>query len=97
MQEQVLRSILENQSAEKAVETVRASIQQLKNNKFPVEVLTIRKTLTKPLEKYVMNAPHVNVARKLLNEGQSVNVGEKVAYVIVRGSGALCQKAMPPK
>ena len=95
VQEQVLRSILEDQSTERAEEAVRIAIEQIRNGELPVSELAIHKTLTKPLEKYTVRAPHVEVARKLLSEGQTVAVGEKVSYVIVNGPGALFQKARP--
>jgi DNA polymerase I len=91
----VLEKILQDQSPEKAVETVRATIRKLKNGEIPIADLTIRKTLTKPIEKYAVRAPHVEVARKLMKEGWTLTVGDKVAYVIVKGPGNLFQKAKP--
>ena len=44
----------------------------------------------------VLTENFFSVARKLLNEGRSVTVGEKVAYAIVKGPGALFQKAKTP-
>jgi len=35
------------------------------------------------------------VAKKLANEGWHVTVGDKVAYVIVKGKGPLFQRAKP--
>ncbi len=95
VQEHVLEKILQDQSPEKAVETVRATIRKLKNGEVPIADLTIRKTLTKPIEKYAVRVPHVEVARKLMKEGWTLTVGDKVAYVIVKGPGNLFQKAKP--
>jgi DNA polymerase I len=95
VQEHVLEKILQDQSPEKAVETVRAMIRKLKNGEVPIADLTIRKTLTKPIEQYAVRAPHVEVARKLMKEGWTLTVGDKVAYVIVKGPGNLFQKAKP--
>ena len=95
VQEEVLEKILQDQSPEKAVEAVRAIIRKLENGEVPIAELTIRKTLTKPIEKYAVRVPHVEVARKLLKEGWTLTVGDKVAYVIVKGSGKLFQKAKP--
>ena len=95
VQEEVLEKILQDQSPEKAVEAVRAIIRKLENGEVPIAELTIRKTLTKPIEKYAVRVPHVEVARKLLKEGWTLTVGDKVAYVIVKGSGKLFQKAQP--
>ncbi len=95
VQEQVLENILRDQSSEKAVETVRATIRKLQKGEVPIADLTIRKTLTKPIEKYVVRAPHVEVAKKLMKQGWDLAVGDKVGYVIAKGPGKLFQKARP--
>jgi DNA polymerase I len=95
VQEEVLKRILQDESPQKAVEAVRAIIRKLGKGEIPLTDLTIRKTLTKPIESYAVRAPHVEVARKLLNDGWTLTIGDKVAYIIVRGSGKLFQKAKP--
>jgi DNA polymerase I len=95
VQEQVLREILANNSTEKAIEAVKATIRRLRNGEVPIADLTIRKTLTKRLEKYAVRAPHVEVARKLISEGWRLSVGDKVSYVITKGPGNLFKKARP--
>jgi DNA polymerase I len=95
VQEQVLQSILTRDSTGEAIEGVRETIRRLRRGEVPIADLTIRKTLTKPLEKYEVRAPHVEVARKLMAQGWHVMLGDKVAYVIVKGSGKLFQKAKP--
>jgi DNA polymerase I len=95
VQEEVLKRILMDQSPERAVEAVRATIRRLQKGEVPIADLTIRKTLTKPIEKYAVRAPHVEVARRLMKEGWTLTVGDKVAYVITKGSGRLFEKAKP--
>lgn len=95
VQEQVLDSILREQSTEKALERVRTTIERLRNGKVPIVDLTIRKTLTKPIEKYRVRSPHVEVAKKLLKGGWSISVGDKIGYVITKGKGKLFEKAEP--
>ena len=95
VQEQVLQSILIHESTAKAIDTVRETIRRLQKGEIPIADLTIRKTLTKPIEKYRVRAPQVEVARKLMTEGWRITLGDKVAYVIVKGSGKLFQKAKP--
>jgi len=96
VQEQVLVRILRDQSSEKAIQDVRATIRKIKNGEVAMSDLTIRKTLTKQIEDYKVRTPHVEVAKLLVREGWELGVGDKVAYVIVRGSGKLFQKAKPP-
>jgi DNA polymerase I len=95
VQEQVLAHILQDQSTEKAVDSVRATIRRLRNGQVPLADLTIRKTLTKPIEDYAVRTPHVEVAKLLVKQGWDLTVGDKVAYVITKGSGKLFQKAKP--
>ena len=76
-------------------EQVRTTIRRLKNAEVPIADLTIRKTLTKPIEDYAVRTPHVEVARKLLKQGWDLGLGDKVGYVIVKGPERLFQKAKP--
>jgi len=95
VQEEVLGKILREQSPERAVEVVKATIRRLHKGQVPLADLTIRKTLTKPIEKYAVRTPHVEVAKQLIKEGWTLTVGDKVAYVITRGPGSLFKKAKP--
>jgi DNA polymerase I len=51
--------------------------------------------LTKRPDEYEVNAPHVEVARKMAKEGWPVSVGDKVGFIITKKSGKLYQKAEP--
>ena len=95
VQEQVLQSILIRQSTTDAIETVRENIRRLRQGEVSIADLVIRKALTKPIEKYKVRVPHVEVAKMLVTEGWRITLGDKVAYVIVKGSGKLFQKARP--
>src|SRR5207253_4970437 len=55
----------------------------------------IWKTLTKPVEAYEVNAPHVEVAKKMAKDGWPVTAGDKVGFVITKRTGKLFQKAEP--
>jgi DNA polymerase I len=96
VQRQVLIRVLRDQSTGKAIEDVRTTIRKLKDGEVPMSSLTIRKSLTKPIEDYKVRTPHVEVAKMLVKQGWDLGVGDKVAYVIVKGSGNLFQKARPP-
>ena len=95
VQEDVLVSILRNKSTEEAIGKVKSTIQKLKRGEVPVLDLAIRKGLTKPVDEYVVRAPHAEVAKKLLREGWDLGPGDQVAYVIVKGPGKLYEKAEP--
>jgi DNA polymerase I len=95
VQEQVLQSILIHGSTTEAIERVRETIRRLQRGEISISDLAIRKTLTKPIEKYRVRTPHVEASRKLMKQGWSITVGDRVAYVIVKGPGKLFQKAKP--
>jgi len=95
VQEKVIEIVLKEGSVSKAVDYVRNIISMLKQGKIPIDKLIIWKTLTKRLEEYAVDAPHVVAAKRLIEAGGRVTVGEKIGYVIVKGSGKLSERAMP--
>jgi len=94
-QERVLELILKEKSVEKAVEFVKSLIKDLREYKVPYRDLIIWKTLTRPVEKYKVNAPHIEAARILKRLGWGLTVGDQVGYVITQGSGRLYERAKP--
>ena len=95
VQDNVLQAILKQRSIELAVAGVRDVVVHLRRGEFPMEAFVIRKTLTKPIERYRVRTPQSEVARELARAGWEIGVGDKVAYVIVKGEGTLFQKARP--
>lgn len=95
VQEKVLEIILKEKSHKKAVDFIRRFISDLRERRVSYKDLVIWKTLTRPLEKYKVRAPHVEAARKLVKEGWELSVDDKIGYVIVSGSGRLHEKAKP--
>ena len=95
VQEGVVEILLKKGSVEEAVEYVRRVVSDLTQGKIPLEKLVIWKTLTKPIEEYEAEAPHVLVAKKLMRLGYKVEVGDKVGYIIVKGSGKISERAEP--
>jgi len=95
VQEKVLEIILKEQKREKAVSFVRQYISDLRQRRVPYRNLIIWKTLTKPVEKYAVRAPHVEAAKTLMKEGWELSMGDKIGYVIVAGAGRLYEKAKP--
>ena len=65
------------------------------NSVLPISRFTIWKTLTKRPGEYEVHAPHVEAAKKLLEQGWTIGPGDRVGYVIVKRQGKLYQKAEP--
>ena len=95
VQNEVLRLVLEDGKPSRARSYVTNLVRDLKSAKVPKSSLVIWKTLTKRPDDYEVNAPHVEVARKMGKEGWSVSVGDKVGFIITRKTGKLYQKAEP--
>lgn len=95
VQEKVMEIILKEGSVDKAVEYVRRVIRDLREGRIPISKLIIWKTISKRLEEYEVEAPHVAVARKMIEMGLKVSVGMKIGYVITKGSGKLADRAVP--
>ncbi|MDH5795672.1 MAG: DNA polymerase II, partial [Candidatus Bathyarchaeota archaeon] len=73
----------------------RTLIADLREREIPYRDLVVWKTLTKPVGKYEVNAPHVRAAKILEEKGWALTAGDKVGYVITRGSGRLYERAKP--
>ncbi|MET1160224.1 MAG: DNA polymerase II [Thermoprotei archaeon] len=95
VQEKVTEILLKKGSVDEAINYVRRVIMDLKQGKIPIEKLVIWKTLSKRLEEYTAEAPHVVAARKLLKAGIKVSVNDKIGYVIVKGVGKVSSRAEP--
>ena len=95
VQEKVTEILLKEGSVNKAIEYVKEIISNLKQGKIPIEKLVIWKTLTKKIEEYSAEAPHVAAARKLLKAGIKVSVNDKIGYVVVKGVGKISSRAEP--
>lgn len=95
VQEKVTEIILKKGSIDEAIEYVRKILADLRKGKIPIEKLVIWKTLSKRLEEYSVDAPHVAAARKLLKAGIKVSANDKIGYVIVKGVGKISSRAEP--
>jgi len=95
VQEEVAKIVLTTKNVNEAVNYVRKIIEELRANKISLEKLIIWKTLTKKAEEYEVEAPHVAAAKRLEKLGIRVDVGNKIGYVIVKGSGSVSSRARP--
>ena len=95
VQNEVLRLVLEDGNPSRARSYVTDLVKDLKSAEVPKSSLVIWKTLTKRPDDYEVNAPHVEVARKMAKEGWPVSVGDKVGFIITKRPGKLYQKAEP--
>src|SRR5436853_1002513 len=95
VQNTVLRMVLEDADPSRAAAYVQDLTRNLKSKKLSLSSFIVWKTLAKPVEAYEVNAPHVEVAKKMAKDGWPVTAGDKVGLVITKRSGKLFQKAEP--
>lgn len=95
VQNTVLRMVLEDANPSRATTYVQDLTSNLKSKRLPLSSFIIWKTLTKPVGAYEVNAPHVEVAKKMAKDGWPVTAGDKVGFVITNRPGKLFQKAEP--
>jgi len=91
-QKKVLREVLED-DVDAAAETVKTTIERLKDGEVPVEDLRIYTSLTKEPEEYGSKAPHVEAAKRAKKRGEDISPGETISYVITRGAGTISDRA----
>lgn len=94
-QEEVLMAILREGNTDKAIEAVKKVLKKIKSGNVNYKELIIHTQITKNLNDYKQVGPHVIAARRLEEHGITVTKGTIVQYIIVKGKGAISQRAVP--
>lgn len=99
LQEKVAEIILKTMDHRKAIEYVKKEVEELRrkiqSGETNIDIFIVWKTLTKPLSEYEATQPHVTAAKELIKMGYKVGVGDKIGYVICKGSGRISDRAKP--
>jgi len=95
VQEEVAKIVLREGKVDDAVRYVRDVVRKLREGQVPLEKLIIWKSITRKLEEYAVDAPHVVAAKRLVEAGGKIEVGDKIGYVIVKGIGKISSRAYP--
>jgi DNA polymerase I len=95
VQEKVLEIILKERSPKKATEFVQQFVYELRQKRVAFRDLIIWKTLTKPAEEYEVKASHVEAAKMLRERGWELAIGDKIGFVVVKGTGRLYERVKP--
>ena len=91
-QEAVLDALLRSGDKKKALEVARDIVRRFRAGKYTVEDLVIWKSVDKPLKEYKARTPHVAVARRLVEKGWKIRVGDRIGYVVLKGYGPLYER-----
>lgn len=95
----ILITILKERDVQKASARVREVFRQLSCGKIPMGKLTIVKGITKSIDAYDGMLPHIELARKLRSRdpANAPKVGDRIGYVIIRGTSPLSKRAEDPE
>ncbi|MCL2157054.1 MAG: hypothetical protein FWH54_03425 [Methanobrevibacter sp.] len=94
-QQNILMAILQNGDIDKAVEIIEKVLKKVKSGKIEMKDLMIHTQITKKLSDYKNIGPHVVAAQKLEEKGLKIDKGTIIQYVIVKGKGAISERAVP--
>ncbi len=78
---------------EQALNFLRKLIKDLRAKRVPLEQMTIKMQLTRPLDSYKVLSPHVAVAKRMKKEGHPISTGMLIEYVVAEGTGLIRDKA----
>ncbi|MCS3900985.1 DNA-directed DNA polymerase [Methanococcus voltae] len=92
-QQAVIKALLEDGDINLAKKIIKKTIDDLKKGNIDKNDLLIHTQLTKNIEEYKSTAPHIEVAKKIKQRGDSVRVGDVISYIIVKGSRSISERA----
>ncbi|MGB9759312.1 MAG: DNA-directed DNA polymerase [Thermoproteota archaeon] len=95
VQSKVIESILKTGSKDEGLRVLNEYIDLLRKASVDIKKLVIWKQITRPIEEYEATAPHIVVAKYLIKSGWKVDPGDKVGYVVIKGSGRIYTRVKP--
>ncbi|MBI4162347.1 MAG: hypothetical protein HY513_01580 [Candidatus Aenigmarchaeota archaeon] len=95
----VLSIVLKENNVKKAIENTKTIINNLRNNQVPLEKLTVIKGITRSINEYKATLPHIELAKKMRarDPATAPNVGDRLGFVIIKGSQLISKRAEDPK
>ncbi|MBI4176171.1 MAG: hypothetical protein HY518_03125 [Candidatus Aenigmarchaeota archaeon] len=95
---EVVELILRTEDTKEAVKYFRGLAEKLLSGGIPLQKLVITKTITKQPGSYVGMQPHVELLKKMQarSPAEAPGIGDRVGYVIVKGTGLVSKRAEDP-
>ncbi len=90
----IVKNLLEGASKDKLLNLFRDFVRRLRRKEVDIRKLIIWEQITRPLSEYKVNAPHIEVAKRLSQGGWRIKKGMFIGYVINKGSGPLYKRAV---
>jgi len=97
VQKNVLRDVLEEKDRDEIVKYVKRIIQDINENKAPIEKMILQTQLQKPLEDYEHKTPYVVIAKIMQQKGYKIGQGSTVKYVVTKGSEIISKRVKLPE
>jgi len=94
----VIDIILKKDDPKGASDYFNNVIKRLLKGEIPVDKLVITKTVTKSPARYVGVQPHVELVKKMQmrSPNEAPGIGDRVGYVIIKGTGLLSKRTEDP-
>jgi len=94
----VIEILLKKSDVKESVKYFKGVIEDLLKGNVPLQKLVITKTMTKPPRNYAGMQPHIELVKKiqLRNPAEAPGIGDRIEYVIVKGTGLLSKRAEDP-
>lgn len=94
----VIEVILKKEDIKGAVHLFKGIVQDLVQGKIPIQKLVVTKTMTKSPQHYMGVQPHIELVKKihLRSPQEAPGIGDRIPYVIVKGTELLSKRAEDP-
>lgn len=94
----VIKTILMEDDIKGALKFFKGVVNDINNGKIPMEKLVITKGMTKSAGSYDGVQPHIELAKKMAarNPADAPGVGDRIGYVIIKGTGLLSKRTEDP-
>jgi len=95
---EVLDMVLKENNVKGAVSYFKNIVDGLVEGNVPIQKLVITKTMTKSPQNYAGMQPHIELVKKISgrNPQETPGVGDRIPYVIVKGTEMLSKRAEDP-
>jgi len=95
---EIIDLIVKKDSVKEAAHYFGGVIDKLLEGNIPIQKLVITKTMTKLPDHYAGMQPHIELVKKIRTRspGDSPGIGDRIGYVIVKGTGLLSKRAEDP-
>ncbi|MDD3263901.1 MAG: DNA-directed DNA polymerase [Candidatus Nanoarchaeia archaeon] len=92
-QKEIINLLLKENNIESAKEYFKKVVEDLRQKKIEKEKLIITYKLSKNVSDYVQNAPHVVLAKSMIEKGMNVKKGLLLKYIIEQGDSNIANRA----